>query len=264
MVVDSIWRYCNNHWKPYGNTLINLRIPWNTVTTAKYRQILGIVNRNRFYSQYRMKHGVFDSIWVSKNQTQNTIKYYMETSLYTMSACQRYSHRFTINSKLINMLWSLIPVCQEISDNDLTIFAIICFTFACCQPPYASHLHVVIGTRLIWYLLLTRKLVAYVHVRLKFENGRFRLQLLSYLVLRHGHNLTSTISFLLHWAKGKFVALTVKFKLNYTCWLFWYLLEHICIFPYERYFHISSKIAENLPGMNRRELSDHTKLLFKS
>ena len=36
---------------------------------------------------------------------------------------------------------------------------------------------------------------------------------------RHGHNLTSTISFLLHWAKlkGKFVVLTVKFKLNYTC-----------------------------------------------
>ena len=49
MVFDGIQRYCNTLVQPFGNTHQIL----NTGKYLQYRQILGIVNRTRFYSQYR-------------------------------------------------------------------------------------------------------------------------------------------------------------------------------------------------------------------
>ena len=99
---------------------------------------------------------------------------------------------------------NLISVCEEFSDNDLTIFAIICFTFACCHREDPLTTAALISTERGSYTFTWD------------WNSRTEGFVFSY---RHGHNLTSTISFLLHWAKlkGKFVVLTVKFKLNYTC-----------------------------------------------
>ena len=49
IVFGGIQGYCNTIVQPYGNTWIKFWIPANTL---KYRQILGIANRTRFYSQY--------------------------------------------------------------------------------------------------------------------------------------------------------------------------------------------------------------------